>query len=55
MWILGLAVATAVAVILTLLDPPGGVQRPRSAGAHGGDGGLTEVLPQQAPLAPAGR
>jgi hypothetical protein len=59
-----LAVATAVTVVATLLDPPGGVQRPRTAAAPGAPtpadcgpgqqsgcvGGKAEVLaPQPAP------
>lgn len=68
--ILLLAVATAVTVVLTLLDPPGGVQRPRAAPAASMPaatpapcadgqsshciGGKVEVI-VPAPAAPAGR
>jgi len=47
--IVALAVATAVAVITTLLDPPGGVQRPRTAPAAALSPAVTAV---PAPCAP---
>ena len=61
--VVGLAVATAIAVVLTLLYPPGGVKRTRAPVADcrvgqdtGCVGGRVDVLPPELPASatPAG-